>query len=1445
MKCINFIIRFLIFGFVLTIPSILSYAQGESDIWYFGDQAGLDFNIGNPLPLTNSAMVSTEGCASVSNSTGQLLFYTNGESVWNKNHLLMPNGASLFGSQTCSQSAIIVPYPGNNQKYFVFTLLFQTNHTDLHYSIIDMSLQNGLGDVTSQKNIFLKSSLSEKLVAVNHDNGSDFWVVTRDAFSNNFYSYEISATGINTQAIVSSAGQPVAGAFVGYLKASPYGDKLAAANNSMNFEIYDFDNANGMVSNAITFTFPTSYIYGLEFSPDGTKLYVPKNPFVGQSQPEILQYNLLAGNAQQIINSAVTVGVGGNQMIYSAFQLGPDNKIYLCKTGSQSSLDVINNPNILGVACNFVANAVGLGGNTSYLGLPPLIVENITTIIVNHICLGDTTEFGYSSAVKPDSVKWDFDDPMSGPSNYSNLDNPKHLFTSQGIYNVTIATYLNGTATQISKAVRILKRPNLDLGPDSVVCEGEVVWLDAGIAQQYLWSNTQTSRRIPASASGDYWVEASNLTCKSYDTVNVKVIEFPEFTLGPDTVLCEGDVLNITLFADAPGYYFHWTSCDVTPYYTVTRFGKYWVHVFDVDSLCVKSDTIVISKHIGPTVDLGNDTMLCIGETLELNLDPSLNQVLWMDGYTGKNRLIQSPGQYSVTVDDGVCMDGDTINVGYYPYKPPAVISDTSVCHKNIIKLIASGGNTYQWSPAIDLSCTTCRSPMLYPLTSRQYTVDVTDFNGCQYRDSVMVTVFNEPNSAISPDTSICINQSVQLYATGGTKYNWTPQAGLNNSAIPNPVARVSQTQQYKVEIIDQHGCPNSNYVLITVRPEPQVQTSGTVSGCINQQITLNASGLNQYNWSPSTGLNCNNCPKPQFNVTAPITYYVQGTDSYGCVGMDSVRVTVSPNPVISLKAMDTVCTGDTLSIFASGGVQYNWAPSTEIINYLSANPRVYPSQNRVYTLSILDANGCAAKDSIQVTVGNKPNVSAGQPISICLGGNAVLSGSGALNYNWAPNMWMNNPNIANPMVIPTNNIRYYLTGSDAFGCKAIDSVEITVNPLPDVQVSNDTFVCKGFGTEINALGGYSYQWTSNNGVPCSNCPTNWILPLSSSWYKVLVTDLNGCQNADSVFVEVKQPPQLQVSNDASICPGKSTQLSASGADQYIWSPATGLSSTAISNPVASPLTGLIYNLIGTDQYGCKDTADIEIEIYTVIPALAGPNTSICLDESVELSVNSGANYNWQPSSDLSSGTSQFPVFTPVQTGLHYFSVVKTDVNGCIAEDSLEIEVFGLPNADAGPDQVIHRGQTIKITGFGTGSFSWIPANMVNDPQMASTYTQPLETTIYTLVVTNEKGCKKSDIMEIEVLDELKSFIPNAFTPNDDGKNDKFGIRNVTDFSLIRLQIFNRWGEMVFESMEGNNFWDGTANGAPSQMGVYVYYLVGTDNLGLPVIFKGNVTLIR
>jgi len=361
----------------LVILGTMGIAQeNTANYWYFGYQCGISFATGVPKGVTGGQITGLEGCATVGDMQGNLLFYTDGQVVYDRNHNIMQNGTGLMGHYSSTQSSIIVKCPGTENYYYLFTTDGAENHLEggWRYSIVDMSLNGGLGAVTGVKNILLEGPVAEKQTAIMHSNNVSVWVISHRWNSNEFVAYEITQEGISPVPVVSAIGAVHEGGpsgdpnlngwtnATGLLRANKEGDKIALAIQITGiFEVFDFDKSTGVVSNCKT---SSAYnpVYGVEFSPDGTKLYATVNVY---QNSRLYQFNL--NQVDPFSNSVLIASESDNPI--KSLQMGPNGKIYITRY-NYGYVSAINNPNATGTACGYISNAVYLMGKTGRNGLP-------------------------------------------------------------------------------------------------------------------------------------------------------------------------------------------------------------------------------------------------------------------------------------------------------------------------------------------------------------------------------------------------------------------------------------------------------------------------------------------------------------------------------------------------------------------------------------------------------------------------------------------------------------------------------------------------------------------------------------------------------------------------------------------------------------------------------------------------------------------------------------------------------------------------------------------------------------------------------------------------------------------------------------------------------------------------------------------------------------------
>jgi gliding motility-associated-like protein len=574
-KC-SYILFFLLF------VSFHGFAQ-QNNRWYFGRNAGLNFNPGSqPVPsiLSDGALSTNEGCASICDYNGNILFYSNGVTVYNRNHQVMLNGDNLKGNISSVQACIIVPVPGNDNLFYLFaTDAVENNFANGYtYSIIDMSRDNGNGEVVT-KNTLLWGACTERMVAARHANGKDVWLITNDKNSNVFRSWLIDCSGLQGFPVVSTTGIVMDQHFLtnnGMLKVSPDGKQICQTHFpqldlvglTSNFcQLFDFNNATGILSNPQTIEFPDALLAACEFSNDSKLLYFadPIKKNIEQVEPKLVP-------ASAIISSRTTISTGTAR--YYGIQLAPDGKIYLADVST--SLGAINRPDIKGIGCDFRKDQLLLSPGGSYLGLPAYINDlssnptNGFSYTIIDSCTGRVQFNGLTTM--PGIISWDWD---FGDGNGSALQNPVHNYTpANQSYTVTLEITSVAGCGYIKRSKSIFPQgleatANFDF--TSVCDEGSVTFqnlstlLPDSTGVRYIWTfgdgNTSTLRDpVHSFPSGTYNVKLDVLTstpCLNKSITKTLNLDVLNITASPDREIDAGQ--SVQLSVTGGGSSFTWT----------------------------------------------------------------------------------------------------------------------------------------------------------------------------------------------------------------------------------------------------------------------------------------------------------------------------------------------------------------------------------------------------------------------------------------------------------------------------------------------------------------------------------------------------------------------------------------------------------------------------------------------------------------------------------------------------------------------------------------------------------------------------------------------------------------------------------------------------------------------------------------------------------------------
>jgi len=782
--------------------------------------------------------------------------------------------------------------------------------------------------------------------------------------------------------------------------------------------------------------------------------------------------------------------------------------------------------------------------------------------------------------------------------------------------------------------------------------------------------------------------------------------------LGPDITICPGQSVTLTPTVNPTPDTYAWSTGASSSTISVSPLVTTSYSVTVTDNGCVDQDTImVIVNPNAVTANAGPDVSICQSQstTLTGSGGGANSTYQWSTGQNGQNISVSPNGTtiYTLTVTDGGCSSTDqvVVNVNATPIAdagPPVTI-----CEGESTSLSASGGtqnNQYTWStgqngPNISVS----------PSSTTTYTVTVT-INGCSDSDDVEVIVEPAPTVDAGPSVTICPGESVTLTATGsGGTYQWS-NGGSGDEITVSP----NVTTTYTVTLTD-NGCQATDQVEVEVtNVNANVSSDQTI--CEGESVQLTASGGTSYEWS--TG-----------ETSATITVLPGNTTTYSvtvsinnCDDVASVEVEVVPVPIPGISPDETICDGETVTLVASGGTDYDWSSGQS-----TSSISVSPGSNTVYTVTVTE-DGCSSTASVTVDVNPTPNTDAGIDIDICDGESATLIASGLTGggeYVWSTG---ETGDIID--VTPSITTTYSVTATNNFNCSSSDDVIVIVHPVPVVQAGVDQSICAGNTVNLIATGGSglaTFNWST--GQSGSNISFE---PVTTLTYTVTVTD-GGCSASDDVEVVVLANPIASAGIDQTICAGQTATLIASGGGNYLWN--TGENTSTI---MVSPDTTTAYFVTVTAPNSCTDFASMNLKVQPLPLADAGPDQIICAGDNATLTGAGGTSFNWS-----TNETSQTIIVTPGITTTYALTV--SDANGCSAVDFVTVTVQPLPVANAGPNVFILTGGIANLTATGGGTYLWSTGETSQTISVS-----PTVTTTYSITVSIN-GCTSTDEVTVFV----------------------------------------------------------------------------------------------
>jgi len=951
-----------------------------------------------------------------------------------------------------------------------------------------------------------------------------------------------------------------------------------------------------------------------------------------------------------------------------------------------------------------------------------------------------------------------------------------------------------------------------------------------------------------------------NDTCRVSDTVVVTVHPKPVVNLGNDISTCASSA-TLTVPNTQPSWTYQWSNGSTTNPTTVNTAGTYNVEVTDANG-CKNSDNINLSIVSAVKINLGNDTSFCSGGNKLLDAGTGYTSYTWSGAKTGSAQTLVADmaGTYIVNAT-GACNSSDTIVVSVLSKPIASLGNDITSCSATATLSVANPqpGDSYLWSEGSVVSSILVNA-------SGNYWVQVTNTNNCSARDTANVSLINNANVNLGNDTVLCIGDTKLLNAgTGYLSYFWS---GAKTGSSSTLLADVAGT--YIVNVSAGLGCTDIDTIVISYNALPNVNLGNDISSCSANVILHAGNNFTSYLWS-------NTSSDSTLVVNAPGNYWVEVSNALGCKAKDTIAVNIISNLSVNLGPDVAVCAGNLNTFDAGTGfTSYLWsnAATSQTITVSTAGTYIVTVSN----------GACSASDTVLLTVNNNPNPSLGNDVVLCTGANNIFNAGSFASYLWSDASTSSTLNTANSGI-------YWVEVTDNNGCKGRDTATLTIQNTLALNLGADKIVCENSSFVFDGGNGYtSYSWSG-----AKNAPTQTILADVAGNY-ILSVSSGTCSARDTVALSFFSAPVVDLGADKTVCSGASILLDAGTFATYKWS-------TSETTKTVNKTAGTYWVEV-SDINGCKDTDSIQI-INTPNPLIEiGNDVDACDGDVVMIQEQLGTtnlNYDWITNNISVGNTSSIQV---TQSGTYTLTV--TDANNCTSSDVLTAVFKATPivNLNGGKDSaLVCKGNNLVLdatTNTAGVTYLWLPDKLTSSAITVN------KTGDYSVIVNNG-SCSDTDAVHVEVItlpkgflndslnanapnycfaeltggvdisaettdgkiynylwstgattsvinvntegsysvtisldncmqtDKIKLvdycpttiFLPSAFSPNGDGVNETFYARG-TYVDEYQILIFNRWGELIYESSNFNESWDGTYGSQKVQEDVYVWKVLYT-----------------
>ena len=908
----------------------------------------------------------------------------------------------------------------------------------------------------------------------------------------------------------------------------------------------------------------------------------------------------------------------------------------------------------------------------------------------------------------------------------------------------------NGIWSNNCASITINVLPPPTLSSNDTICSGETVILnESGNYLIYQWNDglQNVSNIVNPEMNTTYNVTAYNneYDCTAFGQVSIEVNNLPLVFAGNDLTLCYNFVDFTLVPANPLGGFWIGTGIDSSGFYSNHTIGTHSVtyKVIDANN-CQNTDTLMVSISGNPLADFAyNSNTFCIDGT-----NPTPTVLFSQGGTFSCDNCVIDP--FSGNIDLTSSGEG-VFNVSY---------ADANNCGNPIIKTITIVSSTQSSFSYIDVMCQdhsisptlnsnstvgiftstpnlnslnlnsgeidlTLESPGIYSISN----TIITDGSCFSSQFSFNIEIFALPTVQITnADNILCLGDTVFMQANGASNYEWNNVLGTNSSVFDVP----NTNKTYILKGIDLNSCENFDTLQVDVNNYPTLITSASQNICIGDSITLTASGAPFLNWNNSLPQGGNNLVFP----TSTTQYQIIGIDENNCQDTSSILITVNSIDVANFNYNSSLfCIDDTNPFPINNGTPNGVFSGNTVINSNTGEIDLLNSGNGDFIVVYQTPGYCFRIDTFEVKIVDNFITDFSIPTSNCQVGNVfpVMTNNGLIGTFSSTPIGLNIDSqsglinfelSANGIYSVTNTI----TGTGTCATSQYsNTIEILQSPIVNLNFQNDTAICIGQNLNLVANGATNFGWNNGLGVGANKT----ITPSTNTTVIVIGTNINGCNDADTLQVQINSLPNVSAGSDITLCYNQSYLFSGSGALTYTWN--NGM----INNMSWNAIISSSFTVTGTDLNGCQNTDQMNINVNPLPNVFAGNDVAVCQNQNISLAGAGAVNYSWN--NGIINGQSFIPSSTLTYT------VIGTDLNGCQNSDQVTVSINPLPIINAGNDTVICQNSDIILTGSGGVSYTW--NNGVIDGQNFN----PSSSLTYNVIGTDVYGCNNNDQVTVGV----------------------------------------------------------------------------------------------